>query len=168
MNSRFRALAVPALLVCTSLSGCVGGMNDDDFFVSGPVASPTTYMPEVYVPEIVSTEDFLAAAGSNTVFFDTDSDTLTPQAKDVLNRQSLWLITHRDVDFKLEGHADDRATSTYNLGLGRRRAEAVQDYFVSKGVRRERMTIVTFGEESPVLDKSGDIQINRRVVTIVE
>ena len=168
MNSRIRFFAAPLLVAGVSLSGCVGGMNNDDFFVSGPVAPPAKYIPETYVADIVSTEDFLAAAGSNSVYFDTDSAVLTPQARDTLNRQALWLITHRDVNFKLEGHADQRAPSSYNLELGRRRAEAVRDFFISKGISRQRITIVSYGEESPILDKKGDIEINRRVVTIVE
>ena len=113
-------------------------------------------------------EDFLAAAGTNTIFFDTDESTITPQSRDVLERQALWLITHRDVNFKVEGHADERATSSYNLGLGRRRAEAVKDFFISKGIRGERITVVTFGEESPVINKYGDIQVNRRAVTVID
>ena len=139
MRSKFLAITVSSL----ALAGCVGGM-DDDYYVSGPVAPPGKYVPNVYVPEIATEEDFFAAAGTNTVFFDTDESVLTPQARDVLERQALWLITHRDVNFKIEGHADERATSTYNLGLGRRRAEAVKDFFVSKGIRSERITVVTF------------------------
>ena len=48
------------------------------------------------------------------------------------------------------------------------RAEAVKDFFVSKGIRSERITVVTFGEESPVIDKYGDIQVNRRAVTVLD
>ena len=77
MRSRFLALVLPAL----ALSGCVGGMDDDDFYLAGPVAPPGKYVPDVYVPDIVTMEDFLAAAGTNTVFFDTDESTLTPQAR---------------------------------------------------------------------------------------
>ena len=164
MRSRFLALVLPAL----ALSGCVGGMDDDDFYLAGPVAPPGKYVPDVYVPDIVTMEDFLAAAGTNTVFFDTDESTLTPQARDALEKQALWLVTHRDVSFKVEGHADERATSSYNLGLGRRRAEAVKDFFIAKGIRSERITVVTFGEESPVVDEYGDIQVNRRAVTVLD
>ena len=163
MRSKFLAIILPSV----ALAGCVGGM-DDDYYVSGPVAPPGKYVPEVYVPDIALDEDFFAAAGTNTVFFDTDESVLTPQARDVLERQALWLVTHRDVNFKVEGHADERATSTYNLGLGRRRAEAVKDFFISKGIRSERITVVTFGEESPVIDKHGDIQVNRRAVTVLD
>lgn len=164
MRSKFLLVSLSAL----ALSGCVGGMDDDDFYVAGPVAPPGKYVPDVYVPDIALDEDFMAAAGTNTVFFDTDESVLTPQSRDILERQALWLVTHRDVTFKVEGHADERATSTYNLDLGRRRAEAVKDFFISKGIREERITTVTFGEESPVIDKYGDIQVNRRAVTVLD
>ena len=101
MRSKFLAIILPSV----ALAGCVGGM-DDDYYVSGPVAPPGKYVPEVYVPDIALDEDFFAAAGTNTVFFDTDESVLTPQARDVLERQALWLVTHRDVNFKVEGHAD--------------------------------------------------------------
>jgi peptidoglycan-associated lipoprotein len=163
MRSRF---LVPVLALSAVLAGCAG--MDDDYYVAGPVAPPGKYVPEVYVPEIVTMEDFLVAAGTNTVFFDTDKAVLTPQARDVLERQALWLITHRDVFFKVEGHADSRSPSSYNLDLARRRAEAVKDFFVSKGIRSERITAVSYGEESPVIDEPGDIELNRRVVTVIE
>ena len=50
----------------------------------------------------------------------------------------------------VEGHADSRGTTEYNLALGERRADAVRDYLVSLGVPTDRLTIVSKGEESPV------------------
>ncbi len=147
------------------LVGCAGGF--DDFDVAGPVAPPSKPAVRTYAPAIVSESDFLAAAGTNTVFFDTDKASLNPQARDVLDRQARWLMTHRDIAFRVEGHCDERATPGYNLELGRRRAEAVKAFFVDSGISEDRITAVSFGEESPVIDENGDVQINRRAVTVL-
>lgn len=50
----------------------------------------------------------------------------------------------------VEGHADSRGTSEYNLALGERRATAVRDYLVSLGVDSARVNMVSMGEEQPV------------------
>lgn len=163
MRLKFILLALPAF----SLSACMGGMDKGDYLLAGPVAPPRKYVPEVIVPLVASHQDFISAAGSNAVFFDTNKAVLTPQARDVLERQALWLMSHRDVNFLLEGHADERAPSTYNLELARRRAEAVKDFFVGRGISANRITVTSFGEDSPVIDNKGDIELNRRVVTVL-
>lgn len=151
------------------LSGCASLGGDDDFYVAGPVAPPGKpgWTPDVYVPKVDTESDFMAAAGTNTVFFDTDQSVLTPQARDILARQLAWLITHREIPVRIEGHCDERATDGYNLALGKRRAEAVKAYFVSNGIPARRITTTSFGEESPVIDENGDIQVNRRAVTVL-
>jgi peptidoglycan-associated lipoprotein len=157
------------LIFSTALSACAGsGSYESEVF--GPVVPPEK---PVYVQdhgdlvEINLDTDFLAASGTNTVFFDTNQSTLTPQARDVLTKQLAWFMTHRDVEFKIEGHCDERASLAYNLALAKRRAEAVKDFFVQNGIRESRISTETFGESSPVYDKNGDIQINRRAVTVL-
>jgi peptidoglycan-associated lipoprotein len=49
----------------------------------------------------------------------------------------------------IEGHADSRGTSEYNLALGERRAAAVRDYLVSLGVSADRVSTVSKGKEQP-------------------
>jgi peptidoglycan-associated lipoprotein len=64
----------------------------------------------------------------------------------------------------VEGHADDRGTSEYNLALSHRRADAVRDYVVSLGVAADRITLVGKGEEAPACTdwNEGCWQQNRR------
>ena len=158
-------LMVWPLIASAALAGCAGGFEDYD--VAGPVAPPAKTVVRSYAPDIVSESDFLAASGTNTIFFETNKAVLTPQALDTLERQARWLMTHREVAFRVEGHCDERAAGGYNIELGRRRANAVKDYFVDRGISEQRITAVSFGEESPVIDENGDIQINRRAVTVL-
>lgn len=154
------------LLSLLATAGCAG--SRDDLQLAGPVAPPAKPLAHAVVQTVSYASDFLAASGTNTVFFDTDKAVLTPQARDVLGRQADWLVTHAEVSFRVEGHCDERATNDYNRDLGRRRAEAVKAFFVDRGIRESRINAISFGESSPVIDKNGDIQINRRVVTVLD
>ena len=54
------------------------------------------------------------------------------------------------IQFLVEGHADERGTREYNIALGARRAQAVRDYLVSRGVQANRMRTISYGKERPV------------------
>ena len=51
----------------------------------------------------------------------------------------------------MEGHADERGTREYNLALGERRANAVKEYLVSRGVSANRIETVSYGKERPAV-----------------
>ena len=67
---------------------------------------------------------------------------------------------------RIEGHADERGTEAYNQELGQRRAEAVRDLLISKGVSASQIQTVSYGEKNPDITGSGEPvwQKNRRVV----
>jgi peptidoglycan-associated lipoprotein len=83
------------------------------------------------------------------VYFDFDKATLTDQAKDTLVRNAQWLREHPQVRVQVEGHADERGTSEYNLALGERRAESVKNYLLSLGIDGSRLVTISYGEERP-------------------
>jgi peptidoglycan-associated lipoprotein len=147
-----------------ALGACSHG---NDLVVDGPNPPPYKPLYEPFVPDTIAMDDFILASGSNTVLFDTDSSHLDSMARETLDRQAAWLMTHPDVPAIVEGHADKRATDEYNLKLGRSRASSVVDYFVSKGLTRSRFTFRSFGEGKPIVNRPGDVQLNRRAVTVV-
>ena len=114
-----------------------------------------------------SPQDFVVNVGDR-VFFDTDSTYLTAQSRQTLDRQAQWLNQYPRYTITLEGHADERGTREYNIGLGARRAQAVQDYLVSRGVGGNRMRTISYGKERPVAvcDDISCWSQNRRVVTV--
>jgi peptidoglycan-associated lipoprotein len=73
------------------------------------------------------------------------------------------------VRITVEGHADSRGTSEYNLALGERRATAVKEYLVSLGVPADRVTTVSKGKEQPVCTEENEscCQRNRRGFHII-
>lgn len=106
---------------------------------------------------------------SDRVLFAVDQSTLSPQAITTLDAQIGWLKQNPSAPVLIEGHADERGTTDYNMGLGSSRASAVRNYMVSQGIPDSRISIITFGRERPVAtcaDESCFSQ-NRRAVTVV-
>src|SRR4029077_13931113 len=81
------------------------------------------------------------------VHFDFDRYTLRPEATRVLDEAIAALQKDDRLKVEIDGHTCNIGTSEYNLALGDRRARAVRDYFVSRGVSVDRLEVVTFGEE---------------------
>lgn len=86
--------------------------------------------------------------------FAFDSYTLDASSKNVLHENAKWLAANPNRRVQIEGHADERGTSEYNMVLGANRARAAEDYFRVLGVDSSRMSTVSYGEEVP-LDVSG-------------
>lgn len=82
--------------------------------------------------------------------FDFDRYSLTADSQDALKRNAEWLKKHPWAQVQIEGHADDRGTSEYNLALSAKRAEVAKDYLVALGVSPDRLSTVSYGEELPV------------------
>ena len=73
------------------------------------------------------TVKYLADGVADRVFFATNESILTTRSRETLRKQAAWLRKNSDVNVVLEGHADERGTSEYNLALGERRANAAKD-----------------------------------------
>lgn len=115
-----------------------------------------------------STQDFVVNVGDR-VLFETDSSSISPEGRGILDRQAQWLNRYGNYSFTIEGHADERGTREYNIALGARRAAAAKSYLVSKGVSASRMRTISFGKERPVAvcDDISCWSQNRRAVTVL-
>ncbi len=116
-----------------------------------------------------SRADFLQNVTSDRVFFATDSHTIDPEARAVLDTQAAWLTRNSAVRVTIEGHADERGTREYNLALGDRRANAAKNYLASRGVDASRMSVISWGKERPEAEGSDESAWarNRRAVTVL-
>ncbi len=103
-----------------------------------------------------------------TVFFAFDNSTIASDYKDMLSAHAAYLSKHPDVKVTIEGHADERGTPEYNIALGERRAEAVSKYLQALGVSSDQITILSYGEEKPlVLGQTEEAYAkNRRAVLV--
>ena len=90
------------------------------------------------------------------VFFEYDSNEITERAADILRMKAAVLQANPGVRLRIEGHADQRGSTEYNLALGQRRAEAVRAYMANYGVSADRFTTVSFGKERPLEEGDSD------------
>lgn len=99
------------------------------------------------------------------IFFDFDSSEVRAQDQDVVSRHAMQLGNNPGMRLRLEGHADERGSREYNIGLGERRAQAVRQMLMIQGVSASQISTVSFGEERPVAFGSteADWAQNRRV-----
>jgi peptidoglycan-associated lipoprotein len=95
-------------------------------------------------------EDDLVQSAGDRIFFDTDRNTLTPQAISTLDRQFSWLQQYPQVNVWVAGNCDERGTEEYNLALGQRRAGADRDYLVAHGIDRSRIETISYGKSRPI------------------
>ena len=146
------------LLVGAMVAACANNENQPNSSLTGRDGSVT---PGTH-------RDFAVNVG-DIVYFTTDSSDLTPEATTTLQKQSQWLQQYPQYTITIEGHADERGTREYNIALGARRAQAAQDFLISRGIDRSRMRTISYGKERPVAvcDDISCWSQNRRAVTVL-
>lgn len=98
------------------------------------------------------------------VLFDFDKYTLRPESKTELDKWVKFLTDNPTLKIEISGHTDNKGTSEYNKTLSKNRAEAVYNYFVTNGIKADRMKWVGYGFDLPIASNKTDEgrQKNRR------
>ena len=98
------------------------------------------------------------------VFFDYDVSEIRSDMQQLMRQKAAILRASPQVQIRIEGHADERGSTEYNLALGNRRAEAIRDFLTGFGLSESRFEITSFGEDRPLANGSGEAawQRNRR------
>lgn len=96
-----------------------------------------------------SEQDFVVNAGDR-IYFDFDSVTVRPDAFPRLDAQAAWLMRYPRTTIRIEGHTDGRGSREHNLVVGARRAEAVRNYLIERGVAESRIDTISYGKERPI------------------
>jgi len=109
-------------------------------------------------------EQVLTATFKSDVFFDVNSATLKPGGYAELDRVANVLNQYPQTMVRVEGHTDQTGSEQYNLQLSERRANAVKNALVQKGIDPARISAVGMGECCPV---SSDNAANRRVAMVL-
>lgn len=86
------------------------------------------------------------------IFFEYDSDEIGSEAQDILRLKAAVLSANPNVQLRIEGHADQRGSTEYNLALGQRRAEAVRAFMANYGIDPDRFTTVSYGKERQLVE----------------
>ena len=99
------------------------------------------------------------------IYFDFDQSDLRAEYSDLLQRHASRLAGDSRAQIRLEGHADERGSREYNIGLGERRSQSVRRLLLIQGASTDQISTVSFGEERPAAFGSDEsaYELNRRV-----
>lgn len=178
--AKSKLLTAAALSSAIFLAACAGKTVSDDTSAMS-TTTPAVEEPLVLAtdeeivldieqvdvePMVEETNDMMSDLLDMTlVFFDYDKADIRAEFREMLAAHAAYLVANPKMLVVLEGHADERGTREYNLGLGERRAKQVATYLQVKGVSAGQIDVVSYGEEKPLaLGKSeAEYAQNRRV-----
>jgi outer membrane protein OmpA-like peptidoglycan-associated protein len=106
---------------------------------------------------------------NNSVLFGFDQSALSTPAIANLNQLQMVLTNYPDTNLEIQGHTDAQGSESYNLTLSEKRAKAVADYLISRGINASRITIKPMGESVPKYsnETSEGRSQNRRVEFVI-
>ncbi len=120
-------------------------------------------------PLVIDVELDKASTGAtvilNNIFFDTDKFDLGEKSMTELDKISRFLTENPKIKVEISGHTDDQGAAAYNQQLSQKRAKAVGDYLVTKGVQVTRLKEIGYGSKRPLQpnDSESNRQVNRRI-----
>ncbi|PAJ72804.1 peptidoglycan-associated lipoprotein [Pseudoalteromonas sp. NBT06-2] len=176
LNKIFKGLliAVPVM----TLAACSSSENIDEGAANqsqtNQVEQQTSDTVQVEkIERIKSAEELLREKydelrQEQVIYFDFDKARVSGKYAELLQAHADFLVNNGAVKVLIEGHADERGTPEYNIALGERRAHAVSKYLQSLGVSEGQISLVSYGEEKPMVktrDEDGFAK-NRRAVLV--
>ena len=172
-------LSVAALIALSACAQTAGGPERPRTFRaeagaivdSGFFAEATVNNIEVQSGQrdyAVALAERFAAEVPSTVNFAFNSAQLGPDARGILDQQANWMRQFPELRFSVYGHTDLVGSDAYNRALGERRARAVVEHLVHRGVPRSSLeALVSYGETQPLVLTENRERANRRTVTEV-
>lgn len=125
---------------------------------------PVSNTPEVKPPVEPKAKAVAKVAFRNEVNFSLGGAQLTGRAIYTLTRDAQWLASNESVSLVIEGHADPTGTPEANMELSQKRADAVREFLIGKGVDGARLEVAAFGDTK--LKYGGRDGRNRRVMLV--
>ncbi len=127
----------------------------------------STSAPREMAPKL---EGFAPTPELRPVHFDFNRSAIRPGEARILDKNAEWLKVNSNVKVAIEGGADQRGSVSYNQSLSERRARAVKDYLVARGVSADRIVEVGDGEKLLACRAMGETcwQKNRRADFLVK
>ena len=167
----------PALGLALLLAGCAGtsgtavdgGMDSAGVAEHGADTATSAGIDEEGIGRGSRFEEPGAAADdplqNRVVYFEFDRSDIQPEYQALVSAHGRYLSSNPAVRVRLEGHADERGSREYNIGLGERRAQAVRQLLLLQGVSPAQISTVSYGEERPAVLGSDEEAwaLNRRV-----
>jgi peptidoglycan-associated lipoprotein len=113
-----------------------------------PPPAPVAVAPPP-APALAPVKEFRSSDNVRPIYFDFDKAQVRPGDAKILVANAAWLNANPGYLLLIEGHCDERGTNEYNLALGDRRAKATMEFLVAQGVKMDRMSTISYGEERP-------------------
>jgi peptidoglycan-associated lipoprotein len=161
-----------AVLMLISGVGLIGGCAQQQTTPTEPTA-PGAAAPGA---EAAGAETDRAFAGSpledpssplykRVFYFPFDSSEIAAEDRDIIAQHAQFLASNPNVSVVIEGHADERGSREYNLALGERRAQAIENLLLLQGMAKGQQQVISFGEERPAAQGHDESawRLNRRV-----
>jgi peptidoglycan-associated lipoprotein len=159
-------------MVCMLSAGCSKKVTKIEEPIQKPAPRPQT--EQVQAPAPAPSDSFkVEDLDSKTreillpIYFNYDKYDLLPESVTKLEKIAPFLQSKTSLRVLIEGNADERGSSEYNVGLGESRARTVKNYLTTYGVADSRLEITSYGKERPAFPNCGDDESchakNRRV-----
>ena len=152
-----------AILVALSLGACKsdqvreGAASGDQPEPTRPTAEPqTASLDPADHTDVRNLDNPESLLDKRLIYFDFDRSVIRSEFRDILSAHATYLSSHPGARVTLEGHADERGTREYNLGLGERRGNSVRDALLAQGANNRQIDVVSYGEERPVCRQSNE------------
>ena len=131
--------------------------------VTRPVETDRVDPNDFSQPRNLSNPDSLLS--QREIYFDFDRSDVRPEYLPVIRAHAAYVRANPTARMLLEGHADERGSREYNLGLGERRGISVIDLMTAERAPRGQIEVISYGEERPVCRQSSETcwERNRRV-----
>ncbi|MGV6853292.1 MAG: peptidoglycan-associated lipoprotein Pal [bacterium] len=138
-----------ALAACTGKGG-EKDTNTDNSSNNSSNSAQTNGVDNNTRPAVHPLDDQDNILSKRVILFDYDKATVKAEYSALLAAHAEYMSSHPSARVTLEGHADERGTREYNLGLGEQRANAVARLLAAQGVSSSQVDTVSYGEERPV------------------
>lgn len=149
VNGGNQQVTPPSSVTYTATATGPGGSASDVARITVNIPAPPPVVETRVTPPPTVSIDQLFSDNMRPILFDYDQSDIRSDQIAQLQSNANFLRQQPNVRFTIEGHADERGSQEYNIGLGDRRANAVKQYLVSQGIPDNRMNVVSFGEERP-------------------
>lgn len=150
-------------ILCTTLVGCESLGKKDGRGGSAADAANASSVDQAALDAAALAAKQIPA--QKVIYFDYDRSDIKPASRDTVTAHANYLKAHPNARVTLEGHADERGSREYNVGLGERRAKAVEQSLTLQGANASQLNIVSYGEERPASPEHDESawSLNRRV-----
>ena len=161
------AMAVVWFAGCSSTGDTKGGdvAVEDRGDAEGAYGATTTGVGAYGDLSIESLSDPNSPLSQRVIYFAFDSSEVAAEDRALVDMHAAFLAANPGVKVSLEGHADERGSREYNIGLGDHRAQSVRRMMELQGVTATQMETVSYGEEKPAVEGHDESAwaMNRRV-----